>query len=141
MTRTQFRILVVVSFVLSLVGGVVDLIVPDPIVEEVTSYAESLEPEWSDARLFALMGFLLLGIVYVIYTLLGLLLFWNMARHVYLAGFFFLIPMYLVLGVTVTSGIGQILYDAGSVLSGVILALIYFSPVKDFFTKPPSAPF
>ncbi len=133
MKKIHFRILVIVSFFLSIFGGFADLIISDPIVNQITEFAESIEPEWSDAKLFTILGFVILWIIYIIYTFVGLLLFWNIARHIYLAGFIIIIPMYFIVGVTVTSGIEQALYDAGSVLSGVLLALIYFSPVKQFF--------
>jgi len=49
-------------------------------------------------------------------------------------------PVYFFTGVNVSSATGQALIDTTNVLSGVILALIYFSPVKLYFTEKTTNP-
>lgn len=136
MSKTQFRLLVIASFAFSIFGSMADLIFSDPLVKQISEYAESLEPEWSDTRIYVSIGYVLICIFYMLYTFLGLLLFWNSARHVYLAGLIILTPLCpaLGIGVMITSGISQALYDIGSILTGVVLALIYFTPIKKHFT-------
>ncbi len=98
-------------------------------------YSETLEPEWSDNMMILMGGYFLLGLVITFYTFLGLLLFWNYARHIYLLGFILSLPMYWVAEIIVSSGVAQALCDTVFVLSGFILALIYFSSVKTFFVE------
>ncbi len=136
MTKTQFRILVVLSLFFGVLAVVSDLVISNPILYQVTVYAESLEAEWSDTKTYIGISIGVLLIIYLIYTFIGLLFFWNNARLFYLAGFIVSIPFYFYfLGIVVVSPIGGLLYDSSNILSGMILALIYFSPVKQYFTE------
>ena len=135
MTIKQFRILVVLSFVLGILGGFSHLIFANPVLDQIIEYSHSLMPQWSDTKIHILTAVGVLAGLYFIYIFIGLMLFWNSARLLYLVGFIAFIPLYLALGITVISPIEQILLDASNVLAGMILALIYFSPIKQRFTE------
>ena len=134
MTIKQFRILVVLSFVLGLLGGFSHLIFNNPVLDQIIEYSNTLTPQWSDTKINILTGVGVVSALYFLYIFIGLMLFWNSARLLYLAGFIAFIPLYLALGITVISPIEQVLLDASNVLAGMILALIYFSPIKQRFT-------
>ncbi len=135
MTKTQFRLLVVVSFLMSIICGIWDMVVQNETVGRMSEYYTTLEAEWSDTKMILMTGYFLLALVWTFYTFLGLLLFWNSARHIYLLGFIVFLPMYWVAEVIVSSGVAQTLCDTAMVLSGFILALIYYSPVQSYFIK------
>ena len=140
MTKTHFRILVVAEFFLVMMSGIIDSIFPNEVVALLTEYADTLESDWSETQTILIGGYLLSCIVYYLYTFLGLFLFWNSTRLIYLLGFFVFIPVYFFIGVDVASATGRVLFGATDVLAGFILALIYFSPVKSYFMEksPPA---
>ena len=111
---------------------------PDETLELVTDFVETLEEDWSELKMFLIVGLGLLGLLLSCYSFIGLLLFWNSARLIYLLGFIFSIPVYPFLDISVSSGTNLALCDTATVLSGVILALIYFSPVKTYFIEKPT---
>ena len=43
--------------------------------------------------------------------------------------------MYPFMGITVCGGVSQLLYDISIMLPGVLLALIYYSPVAQQYAK------
>lgn len=137
MTKSKFRLLVVFSMLFSILGGVFDVLFPGFIEEELLSCQEEIEEEIFDSAVMLIVVglFSVVGVAMAIISFFGLLKFWGPARHIYLAGFLIFIPIIPALGITITSGVAQILYDVGSLTSGMILALIYFSPVKELF-KP-----
>lgn len=136
MTRSQFRILTIFIYALATFAAFYDDIFADDLIIQLREYAETLEPEWSDTKLFVLIGLAGIGILYVLYTLIGLLLFWSMARHVYVAGYILFLPLYPLMGYSVYSGMAQSINDVTMVLSGVLICLAYTSPVKGYFEKP-----
>lgn len=140
MTKTHFRILVVCELLLVLISGIIDWVFPDETVALLTKYSDALESDWSNTQAILISGYLLVCVVYFLFSSLGLLLFWNSARLIYLLGFIIFMPVYFFTGVNVSSATGQALIDTTNVLSGVILALIYFSPVKLYFTEKTTNP-
>ena len=140
MTKTHFRILVVCELLLVLISGIIDWVFPDETVALLTKYSDALESDWSNTQAILISGYLLVCVVYFLFSSLGLLLFWNSARLIYLLGFIIFMPVYFFAGVNVSSATGQALIDTTNVLSGVILALIYFSPVKLYFTEKTTNP-
>lgn len=135
MTKTHFRILVVCEFLLVIMSGIIDSVFPNETIALLTEYVEALEADWSDTKTIFFGGYGLLALIWVLYTFIGLLWFWDSARLLYLLGFIVFMPIYFFAGINVSSAIGQALADTGNVLSGVILALIYFSPVKSYFVE------
>jgi len=132
--------LVVFYFLLGIISVFFDFAFPNETLDLVIAYEETLETDWSDTKWFFMGGFALLAVIFSFYIFIGLLLFWDSARLIYLIGFFIFMPVYFFTGVIVSSATGQALFDISSVLSGVILALIYYSPVKSYFTEKTTNP-
>ena len=133
MSKKQFQILVIFSYLLAIFAGLFDLIWPNPVADQALDYIIELEGEVSDAKaiLFAVLVFL--EIVFIIVCLVGLLKFKSWGRKLYLASFLLMLPLYPLMGIYVSSGLGQLFADVAMILSGVILALIYYSPVAKYF--------
>ncbi|MBE0378953.1 hypothetical protein PPRY_a1507 [Pseudoalteromonas prydzensis ACAM 620] len=90
----------------------------------------------SPEQYFSDMLLLPIGIlvaVAVVASYAGLLFFKSWARHIYVASFVLALPTYFMGGLIVTSGLEDLLYDLSMLMSGAVVALIYFSPVKEYF--------
>lgn len=133
MSKNHFRIIIVVSLLIAVVGGVYEHIWPDPIADQVFDYIIELEPELEGSSLIIVATLALIAGIMAVVSYVGLLLFKSWARHVYLAVFVVVFALYPFMGVTVYSGVGQIFYDLSMVLSGVVLALAYYSPVAEYY--------
>ena len=133
MSKSQFRILLVVSLLFAIFSGAYEYMWSDPITDKVLDYAIEIEPELEGKRLVFVSvvgGFILL---LTVISFVGLMLFRSWARHVYLVCLVVSLGLYPFMGVSVISGFGQLYYDASMVLSGVMLALMYCPPVAQHF--------
>ncbi len=119
----------------SILSGFVDFIWPNEITEQVTSYAEELEQEWSDTQQVVFVLDLFLVVLCSVGSFIGLMLFKNWGRILFLLGFALVAPLYWLLGTPVSSPLSQLLYDLGAYGEGAILVLCYFSPVAKYFEK------
>ncbi|AFU99935.1 hypothetical protein [Simiduia agarivorans] len=129
MSKNKFRATIVLSLLVAVVAGVYDYVWPDPFADQALNYVAEIEPVLEGGALIVvtILGFIA-GIMAIV-SFIGLLLFKSWARHIYLAGFVVAFSLYPFFGVMVTSGISQIFYDLSMVLSGVVIALAYYSPV------------
>ena len=84
-------------------------------------------------KLVVLVVIGVIATIFAVVSFFGLLLFKSWAKPMYLAGFVLFMPLYPFMGVTVYSGISQILYDLSVIASGAILAMLYFSPVSELY--------
>ena len=118
-------------------SGIVDFIWPNEITNQVISYAEELEPKLSDSETLIFMGsFVLITFcLIVIVSVIGLMLFKNWGRIMYLVLFVLglLLPLYSPISLIVTSPLSQFFYDLSCYGEGAILPLCYFSPVAKYF--------
>ena len=135
MSKNHFRALIVVSLVIGLLSGVYDYIWPDPIADQVFDYIVEIEPEIEGTSIILVGVLAFVALTMALISLIGLLLFKSWARHVYAAGFVAAFSLYPFLGITIYSGFGQVLYDISMVLSGVLLALMYYSPVARYYEQ------
>lgn len=62
-----------------------------------------------------------------------LLFFWKPARSIYLASCIIQYPMILLFGLSILSPVEVMFYEMAALLSGVTLALAFYSPVADRF--------
>jgi hypothetical protein len=67
---------------------------------------------------------------------IGLFLFWRPARTLYVITIIVGLLETPFFGPYVDAGFGTMFEDAAIIVSGVVLALIYFSPLKDLYNKP-----
>jgi len=135
MSKNKFRLLIVASLMFAILGETYDYIWPDKISEQIIEFAYELEPEIDGAKMVVLSIIGLAAIIFGVVSFFGLLLFRSWARPMYLAGFIILLPTSLFYGVSINSGVSQVLGDLSLVTSGIILAMLYYSPVSDFYQR------
>lgn len=135
MSKNKFRLLIISSLIFAILAGIYDYLWIDPVSEQIMDYAYEIEPEIVGTQLIVILAVGILAIVFAIISFIGLLLFKSWAKPLYLAGFVLFMPLYPFFGVTVYSGASQIFYDLSLIASGAILALLYFSPVSEFYHK------
>jgi hypothetical protein len=78
--------------------------------------------------------------VLVVSSVIGLFFFRRWARPLYLVTTILATLLLPVSGPYVASGWSQMIDELGLIVSGVILALIYWSPLKELFKRPTSLP-
>lgn len=135
LTKAHMRWLILSSLLFTIVGAAFELIWPSPILEQVADFAYQLEPEVEGIGQTILFATLMVALVLCIASFVGLLLFKNWSRLLFLACFVLFLPVYPFIGITVSSGTSQIFYDLSMMTSGAVLALIYCSPVADYYRK------
>lgn len=70
---------------------------------------------------------------------IGLLVFWNATRHIYASIVIGDLLLTISRKAVFRSGATDMLHVAFAVVTGVILAMIYFTPLRDLFTNPQAA--
>jgi len=133
MSITNYRILVISTFFVLIFSLTIDFFWLKDLLNFVADFAASLL-DVSELRHYLFLTFFILMLLTAAYSLIGLLRFKKRARYVFLIMFVFIIPIYLLLGVSVQSGLSRIFYDVGLLMSGVVLASIYSNPLKTYFT-------
>jgi len=133
MSITHYRILVISTFFILIFSLSIDFFWLKDLLNFVADFAASLL-DVSELRHYLFLAFFVLMLFAATYSFIGLLRFKKRARYVFLAMFVFIIPIYLLLGVSVQSGLSRIFYDVGLLMSGVVLASIYSNPLKIYFT-------
>ncbi|BCW94144.1 MAG: hypothetical protein KatS3mg007_2038 [Thermoanaerobaculum sp.] len=135
-SKAFLRTLIVGMIVLGSVSVVVSLVTESLLPDPLRAYAEA---EWEanlTGRDVVMLAVAILVIIAWFVSCIGLFLFWRPARILYLititAGLL-LTPLY---GPYVDAGWGTMFEDAAVILSGVILALVYLSPLKGLYEKP-----
>ncbi len=118
-----------------MLSGVYDYIWSDPITDQVFDYIIEIEPEIEGTELVVAGSLAVVAIIMALVSVIGLLLFKSWARHVYAAGFVAAFTLYPFMGITVYGGFSQVLYEISMVLSGVLLALMYYSPVARYYEQ------
>ena len=137
MSKSSFRVLLVVYLFVSILSGVYDgeIITNDLFYFKINSYVAGISVPISPySKFLLLVGLAVIAIICLIASFIGLFLFRPWGRMLYTIGFLliFITPFS---GILVYSFIAQTIYDISLVLSGFILALIYFSPMADYFKK------
>jgi hypothetical protein len=130
--KNLFRILVVLSLVLSIMSVVWDYIFPNEIVSKLMVYLFELKPV--DMEVGSLDIIYSVSILLLLFTALsGLLLFKNWGRIAFVLCGVVGYPIIMMSGPQVSSGFSGVLFDLSNIASGVILAMMYLSPVAAEF--------
>jgi hypothetical protein len=79
------------------------------------------------------IGLLVLMLVLLLAALSGLLLFKSWGRVAFVLCGVVGFPIIMMNGPYITSGLSSVLYDLSNITSGVVLAMMYFSPVSEEF--------
>ena len=126
-----FRFLIVLEWGLVISGVIIGLISEPYLPIELRQYIEISDNVPLSILDYGVFLFVIINII----ASVGLFIFWHHARIIYLLicilGFF-LSGLY---GPYVESGWESAFSFASEILTGVIIALIYFSPIKDYFQK------
>ena len=129
-TKNGFRALVVTSYVIAL-GGFVDIAFPSLLAPELQAYFAKAELTTKGTVAAVLSTLLLIAGLVALY---GLLRFRSWARTLYVAltvaG---IIMLATVIDEQISSGLAATFLYVSDFLGGVVLAMMYLAPVKDYF--------
>ena len=130
--RTVFRIAVVVSLFLSALSGLCDFIIPNETVEKLIMHLLELEPTGYEFGVLDI-GFIVIVLTLLLVAFVGLMLFKNWGRVAFILCGVVGLPYIVFGGPYVSSGLGSFLYDLSNIASGVVLAMMFLSPISDEF--------
>lgn len=139
LTKRSLRILIIVDLVLIAVGVAVGIVseawLPEPLraFEQARAEADMMPREW------ILVGLGIPVIIAVLVASIGLMCFWRPARPLYLARIVVAAVLMPLSGPYITSGWAEAIESVSLTVSGVVLALIYFSPLRDLYARPQTA--
>ncbi len=68
-------------------------------------------------------------------SIVGVYFFKNWARWLTVGGIILLLPTSLLIGPTINSGFGTLLYDLGNIGFGALVAAMFFPPISKEFNK------
>lgn len=133
MSPTQFRYTLAAYIFLGIFGGTFDLLFPSAIPEALAHAQEINDANLTNSSLIFLAIFGLALVASLIASTVGLFLFRAWAPR--LAVITTVLSLFIVpiLGVNVASGWSWLLTELATTLWGVILSLVYFSPLKENF--------
>lgn len=140
LTKRNLRLLVIADLLLVVLGVVVGLLSEDSLPEPLRVFVRAQREADRDADLTTnewigvAIGFPL--IIAMLVSHVGLFLFWRPARVLYVASLIGLIALSLFLGPHVSTGWVQAIDTASLTITGMVLALIYWSPLKELYEKP-----
>lgn len=132
-TKNQFRALIIAEIVVALLGGFYEFFavdtLPAPLQDYLSSqYDDAGESGWTNT---ALMFCAILAIVVTV----GLFMFKPWARLLNLIMWPVSFVATIAIGISITTGLGAALYELSIGISGVVLALTYYSPLKTEFER------
>ena len=132
-----FRAMLLTSVGLSLIGSLIDILVPGLIPDELVTAFKALPATPSPALMIA-------GALFVItfggtiVAIVGLFSFQPWSRNLAVSMTLLTLLAYPLLGVTISSGWAQLFVNVSTLLWGAVLAMSYFSSIAARFTAPPS---
>lgn len=134
-SKMLLRTLIVVEIVLGIIGGVVSFLTESVLPESLRAYMDAASETnvtgWEMIMFAAGIPLLIAALI----SSIGLFLFWRPARVLYLIAMIAGVLLTPVFGPFVDAGWGRAFEEAAGVVSGVILALVYFSPLKHLYEK------
>ena len=139
LTKRSLRILIVADLVLIAVGVAVGIVgeawLPEPLraFEQARAEADMTPRDW------ILLGVAIPLSIAVLVASIGLMCFWRPARPLYFASIVVAAVLMPLGGPYITSGWSEAFESVSLTVSGVVLALIYFSPLRDLYARPQTA--
>jgi hypothetical protein len=135
MSKSLFRSILVASVILGLVGGLCDLVFPELVPLPLHQAEGALLRSASPLFAIGVGACAVLLIVVVIISTIGLFLFRPWAPRLAVIAYFMSLPFYPAIGYSLHSGWATALGEFSTMLWGGILALVYYSPIKDWFSR------
>ncbi|MEH6552386.1 MAG: hypothetical protein V7744_20620 [Pseudomonadales bacterium] len=133
MSKNQFRWILFAWLLLSVFSVAFEYIWPNPIANQAYEYVLEQETEWTEREFSTLSLLAGVAIVSAIVSYVGLLLFKSWARHLFVFSLLLTLCLYPWVGVTVFDIYSLVLSELSTLLTGVILMLVYYSPVAAFY--------
>ncbi|MEK7855071.1 MAG: hypothetical protein AAB288_03200 [Acidobacteriota bacterium] len=135
-SRGFLRTLIVAEIFLGIISIFVSLLTESSLPEPLRAFLEAESEAEVTAREMMMLAVGIPLIVLLFVSSIGLFFFWRPARILYLitVGIGLLLTPFF--GPYVDAGWGTTFEEAAVIVSGVILALVYFSPLKDLYEKP-----
>lgn len=137
LTRRNFRIFLVFTLAYALgyafLDGLIETKYNNPLLFEYNEYVKNFE--FTNIDIVLLVFGLFIFIAYI-----GLFLFWNIGRILILLNFFYFLytPIYsepLLFAYTPLTPFSPMLEYYDGVFTGMLVALVYFSPLRNEFTS------
>lgn len=132
-TKSRFRWLVTTSVVAAVLGGVASLVgessLPPPLRHYVAEYYES-DLTTKDLAIACVAIPLVIAVVY---SIVGLYRFWPSARPLTVGAMIAGLALQPFFGPTVDTGLATALYNASTLLTGVIIAIVYLTSAREWF--------
>ena len=140
--KKQFRILFVLSFILSIIPVVYDNLFPSKILETVNKIIEKDVISKLDGATGAeVLPYILMGIFVLLVTVISIILFFgilsfkNWARKLWIL-LFLTFPLALFFpGIIAVSFTGNIISSFAMMLDGVITVLMFTEPISKYFSN------
>jgi hypothetical protein len=136
--KTKLRVLIVAQFVTGVASLVVSQIATPSSTAALRDKAEPFEYGFSPFVGQILLAIFVVFFVAAVVSWIGLFLFWRPARLLFVITTLLLLLPTLLGGPHINAGVSAMLGEIVSIITGVILALVYFSPLKDLYQKRPT---
>ncbi|HWN93509.1 MAG TPA: hypothetical protein VNT99_00630 [Methylomirabilota bacterium] len=134
--KTLLRFLIIANLALAIMIIVVDLVSASSLPEPLRAYRQAELESGITGRDLVLLKLAIPLLIVMLLSNIGLLVFWRPARPLYLVTLVAGSAWTPFAGPYVASGWSQSLQDTSLIVMGVVLALIYWSPLKDLYEKP-----
>jgi hypothetical protein len=133
LTKRALRFLIVAELLLAIIGGVLTVFTTSLLPEELQAYEQAVAEAGYTTREWVLLGVGIVLLILVLISSIGLFVFWRPARLFYLLTLIAGVALAPFYGPYVDAGWGTLFQEAAMIISGVILALIYYSPLRDLY--------
>lgn len=134
-TKGLLRTLIVAELLIAIISVVVSLFTEFMLPEPLRAFLEAESEAEITMRDVVMIAVGIPLIILLLVSSIGLFFFWRPARILYSLAVILGLAMTPFFGPYVDAGWGTTFEEASIVISGVILALIYFSPLRDFYEK------
>jgi hypothetical protein len=135
LNRTVFRALVALTVVTTVASSVISFAGVRYLPTALADYVRGGSGAVLSRTALAVVGYG--GSLLVVVAVVGLLFFWKPARALLLAALALDVLVSPFLGITVQLPLATTLDGISGVLTGMVVALAYFSPVANFFERSP----
>jgi len=135
-TKGFLRTLIVAEIGIGIICIVVSFFTESMLPEPLRAFLEAESEAEITARDLVMIAAAIPLIILLLMSSIGLFFFWRPARVLYLITVVLGLAMTPFFGPYVDAGWGTTFEGVAMIISGAILALIYFSPLRDFYEKP-----
>lgn len=135
-SKAFLRTLIVAEIALLIIGLVVSLLTESSLPEPLRAFLDAEAKAEMTAKEMMMFAATIPLLILLLVSSVGLFFFWRPARSLYLIATVAGLLLAPFFGPYVDAGWATAFDEAAILVSGVILALIYFSPLKDLYEKP-----